>query len=321
MTPHHGAVDDLREVAAFLLSQGAIVEDNSDRSKTESSLVEAWKPWGSAARHYHLASRTLANTPYSSVEEDRERLVRKLAVEPPQAIFREYKGRERIQLPVFQMDPHDGGDLPSILRRRRSTRHFKHQALTKQQLANILALVAGPVERDGRSSYPDGSTFRTSPSGGARHPIDVFPYIRNIEGLAEGFTYYHPGDNSLVYLGPGVSDEYLNSICGDQPWSSDSAFTIFWVAKMERSSWKYDTMRAYRALMIDMGHLSQTTYLVTTDMNLGTTFTAALRDERLETQLHLEIARDLVIGASPIGIAHEENPSSAPLELRHRLGV
>jgi len=90
---------------------------------------------------------------------------------------------------------------------------------------------------------------------------------------------------------------------------------------MERSSWKYDTMRAYRALMIDMGHLSQTTYLVTTDMNLGTTFTAALRDERLETQLHLEIARDLVIGASPIGIAHEENPSSAPLELRHRLGV
>jgi SagB-type dehydrogenase family enzyme len=65
--------------------------------------------------------------------------------------------------------------------------------------------------------------------------------------------------------------------------------------------WKYSTPRTYRMLHLDVGHLSQTFYLLAAALGLGMTFTAAIRDERLEDLLGIDAARELVMGCSVIG--------------------
>jgi SagB-type dehydrogenase family enzyme len=70
---------------------------------------------------------------------------------------------------------------------------------------------------------------------------------------------------------------------------------------LARSMWKYSTPRTYRMLHLDVGHLSQTFYLLASALGLGMTFTAAIRDERLEDLLGIDAAQELVMGCSVVG--------------------
>jgi SagB-type dehydrogenase family enzyme len=71
---------------------------------------------------------------------------------------------------------------------------------------------------------------------------------------------------------------------------------------LERSTWKYSTPRTYRMLHLDVGHLSQTVYLLAAALGLGLTFTAAIQDEKLEEFLGIDSAHELVMGCSVIGL-------------------
>src|SRR5699024_12644784 len=54
-------------------------------------------------------------------------------------------------------------------------------------------------------------------------------------------------------------------------------------------------------IYMDVGHLSQTFYLVSNWMNLGAFFVGALRDEVVENFLGINPYQEIVIGASGIG--------------------
>jgi SagB-type dehydrogenase family enzyme len=77
---------------------------------------------------------------------------------------------------------------------------------------------------------------------------------------------------------------------------------VFFTCVLARSMWKYSTPRTYRMLHVDVGHLSQTVYLLAAALGLGVTFTAAIQDERLEDLLGVDPAYELVMGCSVIGI-------------------
>jgi SagB-type dehydrogenase family enzyme len=60
-------------------------------------------------------------------------------------------------------------------------------------------------------------------------------------------------------------------------------------ARFRRNFWKYrNHAKAYRALVLDVGHLSQTLYLAATELGLAAFITAAINDNDIETAFGLD---------------------------------
>ena len=76
---------------------------------------------------------------------------------------------------------------------------------------------------------------------------------------------------------------------------------IFYTSVIARNQWKYPIPRTYRILLMDVGHLSQTVYLLATALGLRITFTAALRDEMVEELVGCDPVHEIVVGASILG--------------------
>jgi hypothetical protein len=86
------------------------------------------------------------------------------------------------------------------------------------------------------------------------------------------------------------------------PFEAISGCVVFFTCVLARSMWKYSTPRTYRMLHLDVGHLSQTVYLLAAALGLGVTFIAAIQDEKLEDLLGIDATQELVMGCSVIGI-------------------
>ena len=306
-----GNAADLERLALQMLATGALIEVGSTAADDDMATREHWKPWGTAARYYHYASRTLRSAAYMPVEDDRGRLREKALQEPPPALVHSLHS-------TWQRALADIGDQPltmtldEALTRRRSVREFNRLPISLTALSTLLHKTLGLVPRAGRRHHEDGSMFRTSPSGGARHPVEGLVYVRSVDGLDPGYYHYDHAQHALHFCAEAdVADAV--TICGGQPWVDDAAAILYYIGVTGRSMWKYNTLRAYRALMMDVGHLSQTAFLVTTAMGLGATYTAALRDEVLEDIYGLDGRKDVVLGATVIGVPD-------PDHLRHLHG-
>jgi hypothetical protein len=79
------------------------------------------------------------------------------------------------------------GTMPLIeaIRRRRSRRKFTGEPLTLEQLSFLLWATQGVS----KAITDDGHvirTFRTVPSGGARHPFETYLLVNRVEGFEPG---------------------------------------------------------------------------------------------------------------------------------------
>ena len=64
---------------------------------------------------------------------------------------------------------------------------------------------------------------------------------------------------------------------------------------------EYPTARAYRAMLIDAGHLTQTCCLVATAIGLGPFCSMALDDSRVEQDLGIDGVSEVALYAAGVG--------------------
>ncbi|WP_432758525.1 SagB/ThcOx family dehydrogenase [Streptomyces virginiae] len=253
-------------------------------------------------RAYHFSSRVTEETPIISADDDDEHLAAKHLVYPAPRSFLQNPGCRQIRLPDVSVDGWRHRDLIDVLERRRSRRSFGTSPVSLADVGALLHLAASPQPAaDGEIAHLPGSVFRTSPSGGARHPIELYIYAKNIEGLEPGVYHYSPLAHCLEDLKRPTSTEQAISACLDQEWTGGASFIIFYTGVIERSQWKYPDSRAYRVLWMDLGHLSQTVYLLATSRGLNITFTGALKDESVESILGCDGNNEVILGASVVG--------------------
>ena len=89
---------------------------------------------------------------------------------------------------------------------------------------------------------------------------------------------------------------------------------MFHVARLERHHWKYRRHpKAYKAVLLDSGHLSQTFYLLATEQGLGAYYTAAINDADVGAALSLDPLSHIPIGANGLDIIE---PSLQALHLQ-----
>lgn len=129
------------------------------------------------------------------------------------------------------------------------------------------------------------------PSGGGLHPLETYVIALDVEGLPSGVYHYHPVEHALRAL-PFALDDLRSHVLGllaGQDWFADAPLHIVQVARFPRSFWKYRKHpKAYRAVLLDAGHLSQQWMLSVTELGLAAYVTAAINEIDIEAMLGLD---------------------------------
>ena len=145
---------------------------------------------------------------------------------------------------------------------------------------------------------------KTSPSGGGLHATEAYLLVRAVDGLAAGLYHYHVVDHALepIAAETAVHDGLaLRGVAG-QGWFADAAVQIVLVPRFGRSFWKYrNHAKAYRALLLDAGHLSQTLYITATELGLGAFITAAINEVELEAAFGLDPRQEGPVAVCGVG--------------------
>lgn len=308
----------LKALTQQLLDAEILISEGSDAYLLEERL-SSWDAWRRSARYFHSSARTLATTKFVSLEEDGRLLTEKSEQYGVLPIYKEYCDATLVPLIV----PNRSGSeergverdsLIDVLLRRRTSRAFDvSKSITFEQLSIILYYVCGATHI-GHSVGMGKILLKTSPSGGARHPIEVYPCILNVEDVAPGIYHYSVKTHELELIAQHDFRDQIAAMCGGQDWTNTADVIFFYTAVVERSMWKYPTPRAYRVVMMDLGHLSQTFFLVAAWLGLGAFFVGALREELIENALGLDWTKEIVLGASGVGVSTSEVRAQGPLE-------
>lgn len=187
--------------------------------------------------------------------------------------------------------PSRDGSLFRLLDERMTSRTFGPGALTQDELSILLRTVWGAR---GYSRITDGLTTirRTSPSGGALHPIEVYPLVARADGVEPGLYHYRARDHALDLLEPlaeSEARELLERFTSGQDFYAGAAAGFLMVARYARTFWKYPRHdKALRIVYMDAGHLSQTFYLVCGELGLAPFVVGALNEVDVEERLRLD---------------------------------
>jgi putative peptide maturation dehydrogenase len=208
--------------------------------------------------------------------------------------------RHPMPLPAFD------SPLANILRARRTTRVYDRDAVLP--MAELSHMLYGAFGALGTLELAPGAVAvkRTSASGGGLHPIDPYPLIIRVEGLEPGIYHYDMGAHALELL-QAVPEADLRAlvmqVTAGQDYFTDAQALVVHVARFGRHHWKYRRhAKAYKALLMDSAHLSQTFYLLATERGLGAFYTAAINDADLAARLGLDPLEGAPVGISGMGV-------------------
>lgn len=295
---------DLLPLAEHLLEAGLLVAEGSPEHAAEERVLDRWRRWGPAARYLHFGARTPRTAHFLARAADRARMVAKAAVEPPPEPVKTYPGTQLTPVPTARPDD-TGWPRARFLDAaygRRSVRAFAPKPLPLADLGAVLQVAGGIIDIvDDPATGP--STYKTSPSAGARDPVELYVHARDVAGLQPGVHHFSPARCGLEAIGPVLDPAQLAAAVGGQPWLAEAPALVIYTAVIERLQWRYESRRAYRDLLIGLGHVSQTVLLTASAMGLGAVTATAVSDEALEELLGCDPVAEPVLAVTALGVA------------------
>jgi SagB-type dehydrogenase family enzyme len=142
---------------------------------------------------------------------------------------------------------------------------------------------------------------KTSPSGGARHPGEVYLLAMRVRGLSQGLYHYDCLNHRLERLKAVPAINKAVEYAAGQKFLRDASALFLMTAVFPRVMWKYRFPRAYRVVLLDAGHLCQTFCLVATWLGMAPFCTAALNDSLIEQDLDLDGIRESILYVAGVG--------------------
>ncbi len=182
--------------------------------------------------------------------------------------------------------------VEETIRKRRSVRELRGDPLDLPQVSQLLWAAQGVTDRRG---------FRTAPSAGALHPLEIYLVAGAVEGLAPGTYRYVPGRHVLHPVRSGDHRDDLTGAALGQPWIGDAPAVVVVAAVFHRTTVKYGE-RGRRYVHMEVGHVAQNVYLQARALGLGTTMVGAFHDDEVARVVGMES------GESPLGILPVGHP-------------
>jgi SagB-type dehydrogenase family enzyme len=191
-----------------------------------------------------------------------------------------------------------------VLLARRTHREFSRDSLPRNDLEQLLYYTWGVM---GYTTVPllGALPLKTSPSGGARHPGEVYVLALRVRGLPAGLYHYLPRDHALEQIRAGGVQGCAVRYCAGQRFAGNAAALFIMTAVIERNRWKYRMARAYRVLLTEAGHLCQVFCLIATALSLAPFCTMALADSAIEQDLGLDGISELPLYVAGVGLPRQ----------------
>ena len=192
----------------------------------------------------------------------------------------------------------------SLLDSRRSERIYDENVpMTQDQLAFLLWSVQG-VQGIRGANY---ATLRPVPSGGARHPFELYFAVRAVDGLKKGIYHYvplkHIGEKKVAVRLKSEIDNYQTKITDmlvGQKWAASAPVVVFLSCVAYRGEWRYKTA-AHRVMLIDLGHVGQNLMLSASALGLGSCCMAAYDQNVCDNVLGLDGYEEYTVYACAVG--------------------
>ncbi len=294
------AIEHAPTLLHSLIAQGLLISEGEAhatmRARDEKVRSANWQVH-SAISHYAGRWHDVA----SGEEADKagvttmSELFARLGPPPPHVL-------ERVDAPMRQPLPEPRRTtLDALLARRATCRNFAaHTPVELGVFSDIMHRVFGA--QAAYEIHADNVVLkRNSPSGGGLHPTEAYVVARNVEGLKPGLYHYHPIDHALEPLDSPATeaiDHFVDTLVAKQKYFTGAGVFVVIVARFARMFWKYRKhTKAYRAIVLEAGHLSQNFYLSATEFNLGAFITAAINEIEIEQAFGLD-----ALAESPIAV-------------------
>lgn len=265
----------------------------SDRdSDARVRAMDALGKWNPEVGFFHMATRDVAFTSpqqlarQASVRSDGQR-------RPP--LTKRYPGAETVALPR----PRQTGEFADVLKSRRTWRRYSASPVTVDELATLLGFTVGVQQWVGSGQFR--SALKTSPSGGARHAIECYVVSRDVAGLKPGVYHYASDSHTLEKLRGPVPIARIKAYVPHSGYFARASAMVFFTAILERIRWRYPYSRAYRAALVEAGHVCQTFCLTATWQRLAPYCVMGLADTLIEQDLGIDGIRESVLYAAGVG--------------------
>ena len=283
----------LRKALAELVKHSLL--QRSDRPlRLGEQGIKTWTDWDPAASFFHLSTK---NVSYEwDLATVRRQLRARAAEHPIPHPVKHYRGAKKVPLPTPKQDT----ELPQALLARRTWRRFSSTPMTFSDLATLLGLTFG-VQRWVMVPVLGRVPLKTSPSGGARHPIEAYVLARNVASLQPGLYHYAADQHQLELLKRGATPGQISLYLAGQKWFGAASAVVFMTAVFPRTQWKYQSARAYRVVLAETGHFCQTFCLLATWLGLAPFCTMALADTLIEKDVGLDGVTESVLYAAGVG--------------------
>jgi SagB-type dehydrogenase family enzyme len=277
-----------------LARAGLLVGEGTPEARADARIADAWSAWLPYGA-FHFGTK---DQPFLKEHEIPPLLRRQLRESRQPPCFKRYPASARRRLPALARR---AGEFPRVLLARRTHREFARGAVPLQTIADLLRYTWG-VTGYGRSPTLGWLPEKTSPSGGARHPGEVYLFAPRVDGLAPGIYHYDSRRHALDLVRRGATGAQASRYCADQRYVAAAPAVFFMTAVVPRVMWKYRFARAYRVMTLDAGHLGQTFCLTATWLGLAPFCTAALRDSLLERDLKIDGVTEVAMYAVGVGL-------------------
>ncbi|MEB3225568.1 MAG: SagB/ThcOx family dehydrogenase [Synechococcus sp.] len=187
-------------------------------------------------------------------------------------------------------------DLEDTLLKRRSTRTYTGEELTREELKLLLHFTYHPEAYQDQGFLADPDYFDLS-------LIETFVAVSGVEGLETGCYYYAPKAQELRQIRFKNFREELHYLCLGQDLGRDAAAVVFHTADLASAVSRYGD-RAYRYLHMDAGQLGQRLNLAAIQLGLGVSGIAGFFDDQVNEVLGIP-ADEAVLYLTTLGIPEQ----------------
>jgi SagB-type dehydrogenase family enzyme len=273
------------------LVERALLERSDQPRDRRARAMDGFERWNPEAGFFHTATKDVRF--WSPLEAIRQARLQARQWPMPRPTKR-YRGAGVTDLPRPA-----GGEFASVLKNRRTWRRFSTKPVTIAELGTVLGLSSGVQQWV--SSGPHELPLKTSPSGGARHPIECYVLVRNVRGLKPGLYHYAAARHALERLRGSPTVKRIASYYPSSGYFARAPVHIFLTAVFERQLWRYPYSRAYRAALVEAGHVCQTLCLTATWLGLAPFCLMGLADSLIEADLGVDGIAESVLYAAGVG--------------------
>jgi SagB-type dehydrogenase family enzyme len=186
-----------------------------------------------------------------------------------------------------------------ILAKRRSRAPASSTPLAVNALSGVLHSAMGITSSFGLAPHGE-QCFRTTPSGGALYPSEIYVLAFAVEGVPAGLHHFDPFERVLEVIRPG---DHRSELCAALPMAhltEKCAAALVITSMFWRTRFKYG-QRGYRFALLEAGHLVQNIVLAATALDLASLPVGGFYDRALADLLMIDGINEAPLYVVPLG--------------------